>query len=169
MKSRFRAATGQWFFRVRAEFKRLWKNYLYQSFFAAVVLFTVLMLLNLENAVVIASIGSTAFIVFTMPRSITARPGRVIGGHLIGLAAGSLCALIPQSSMIISVFVYSLAVGVSLFLMVALDMEHPPASGTALGVAMTGFSPGIMVAVVTSSLILAVAHRFSRRFLKDLT
>ena len=141
MKSRFQAATGQWSFRVRAEFKRLWKNYLYQSFFATIVLFTVLMLLSFENAVVIASIGSTAFIVFTMPRSITARPGRVIGGHLIGLAAGSLCALIPQSSMIISVFVYSLAVGISLFMMVALDMEHPPASGTALGVAMTGFSP----------------------------
>lgn len=71
--------------------------------------------------------------------------------------------------MIISVLVYSLAVGISLLMMVALDMEHPPASGTALGVAMTGFSPGIMIAVVTSSLLLAAAHRFSRRFLKDLT
>lgn len=169
MKSRFQAATGQWSCRVRAEFKRLWKNYLYQSFFATIVLFTVLLLLSFEHAVVIASIGSTAFIVFTMPRSITAQPGRVIGGHLVGLVAGSLCALIPQPSMIISVFVYSLAVGISILLMVALDVEHPPASGTALGVAMTGFSPGIMVAVVTSSLILAVAHRFSSRFLKDLT
>ncbi len=169
MNSRFRAATGRWSFRVRAEFKRLWKNYLYQSFFATLVLFTVRLLLSFEHAVVIASIGSTAFIVFTMPRSITALPERVIGGHLVGLAAGSLCALIPQPSMIISVFVYSLAVGISILLMVALDVEHPLASGTALGVAMTGFSPGIMVAVVTSSLILAVAHRFSRRFLKDLT
>ena len=40
---------------------------------------------TIEHAVVIASIGATAFIVFTMPRNITAKPRRVIGGHLAGL------------------------------------------------------------------------------------
>jgi CBS-domain-containing membrane protein len=72
-------------YRIRREFKRLWKNYLYQSFLATIVVFIVLLLLNMEHAVVIASIGATAFIVFTMPRNITAAPRRVIGGHLIGL------------------------------------------------------------------------------------
>jgi CBS-domain-containing membrane protein len=70
----------------------LWKNYFYQSFLATVVVFIVLLLLNMEHAVVIASIGATAFIVFTMPRNITTAPRRVIGGHLIGLFSGSLCA-----------------------------------------------------------------------------
>ena len=155
--------------RIRREFPRLWKNYLYQSFLATIIVFVVLVLLTVENAVVIASIGATAFIVFTMPRNITAKPRRVIGGHLIGLFSGSLCALIPHSSPLTYIIILSLAVGISICLMVALDVEHPPASGTALGVAITGFSPDVMIAVITSSLVLSLAHHFSKRFLKDLT
>lgn len=156
-------------FRIRQGFRILWKHYLYQSFLATLVLFIVLFLLNAEHAVVIASIGSTAFIIFTIPRNTTAKPRRVIGGHIIGLLSGSLCSLIPQPSFTYSIIVYSLAVGISIFLMVALDAEHPPASGTALGVAITGFSPAVVAAVVTSSIALSLAHRFSEKFLKDLT
>jgi CBS-domain-containing membrane protein len=154
--------------RIRAEFPRLWKNYLYQSFLATIVIFIVLLLLTLENAVVIASIGATAFIVFTMPKNITAQPRRVIGGHITGLLSGSLCALIPHTSTLGTILVLSLAVGVSICLMVALDLEHPPASGTALGIAMTGFSTEVFIAVLTSSVILALVHHFSKRFLRDL-
>ena len=155
--------------RIYSEFGRLWKNYIYQSFLAAIVVFVVLLLLTVEHAVVIASIGATAFIVFTMPRNITARPRRVVGGHIIGLLSGSICALIPHPTVFYSIVVYSLAVGVSIFLMVALDVEHPPASGTALGVAISGFSPSVMIAVLTSSIALSLAHYFSKRFLRDLT
>jgi len=155
--------------KIRREFPRLWKNYLYQSLLATVVVFIVLLLLTAEHAVVIASIGATAFIVFTMPRNITAKPRRVIGGHLIGLLSGSLCALIPQPSIFYSIIAYSLAVGIAIFLMVALDVEHPPSGGTALGIAITGFSPNVAIAVLTSSITLALAHRFCKRFLKDLT
>jgi CBS-domain-containing membrane protein len=154
--------------RIRADFPGRWKNYLYQSFLAMAVVSIVLWLLTLENAVVIASIGATAFIVFTMPKNITAQPRRVIGGHIIGLLSGSLCSLIPHTSTTATVFVLSLAVGISICLMVALNFEHPPASGTALGIAMTGFSTEVFIAVLTSSLILALAHHFSKRFLKDL-
>ena len=136
---------------------------------ATIVVFIVLLLLNMEHAVVIASIGATAFIVFTMPRNITAAPRRVIGGHLIGLFSDSLCALIPHSSILPSIVVYSLAVGISILLMVALDVEHQPAGGTALGVPITGFSPNVMIAVLTSSIVLSLAHRFCKKFLKDLT
>jgi len=85
MQFNFWASRQRRLYRIRREFKRLWKNYLYQSFLATIVVFIVLLLLNMEHAVVIASIGATAFIVFTMPRNITAAPRRVIGGHLIGL------------------------------------------------------------------------------------
>lgn len=155
--------------RIRSEFPRLWKNYIYQSLFAAVIVFVILLLLTIEHVVVIASIGATAFIVFTMPRNICAKPRRVIGGHIVGLISGSLCALIPHSSTLAGITIYALAVGISICLMVAIDVEHPPASGTALGVAITGFSPGVMIAVITSSVALSVAHHFSKKFLKDLT
>lgn len=131
--------------------------------------FIVLLLLSMEQAVIIASIGATAFIVFAMPTSITARPRNVIGGHLVGLVCGSACALIPQSSTLHSAVVYSLAVGLSFFLMVTVDVEHPPASGTALGVVITGFSWKVVIAIITSAVILSLAHRLLKPFLRDLT
>jgi len=155
--------------RIRHGFKRLWLNYIYQSLLATVVIFTVLLLLNMENAVVIASIGATAFIVFTMPRNITTAPRRVIGGHLVGFICGSAFAFIPHPTVLTGIIIYSLAVGTTIFLMVALDVEHPPAGGTALGVAITGFSVSVMIAVLTSSIVLSLAHRFLKKYLKDLT
>lgn len=155
--------------RIRTEFSSFWRNYIYQTLMASALVFLVLILLDMQHAVVIASIGASVFLVFAMPRNITAQPRRVIGGYLIGLVAGSLSAMIPQSSLYQSFAVYGLAVGVSMFLMVALDMEHPPASGIALGTAMTGFSPRIGIAVVTSCIVLSFAHYFVRRFFKNLT
>jgi CBS-domain-containing membrane protein len=154
--------------RIIAKFPGLWKHYFYQSFLATAVVFFVLLLLTMENVVVIASIGATAFIVFTMPKNITARPRRIIGGHFTGLVSGSLCYLIPHDSTLATVFVLSLAVGIAVFFMVTLDFEHPPAGGTALGVALTGFSTDIFLALFTSMVILSLAHHFSKRFIRDL-
>jgi len=155
--------------RFARKFRLLWKYYLWQSSIAALVVFIVFLILDVQNAVIITSIGATAFIVFTMPKNITAEPRRVIGGHLIGLLSGSLIALIPHPSVLPSAVTYALAVGISIFLMVMTNTEHPPASGTALGVTITGFSPGVAIAVVTSAIILSLAHHFLKRFLKDLT
>lgn len=155
--------------RIRRGFSRLWFNYIYQSLLATVVIFIILLLLNLEHVVVIASIGATAFIVFAMPRNITATPRRVIGGHIVGLICGSAFAFIPHPTALTAIIIYSLAVGTTVFLMVALDFEHPPAGGIALGVAITGFSVSVMVAVLTSSIVLSLAHRFFKKYLKDLT
>ena len=148
---------------------RSWKNYIFQSLLATMTTFIVLLLLSMEQAVIIASIGATAFIVFAMPTSITARPRNVIGGHLIGLLCGSICALIPQPSFLHSGIAYSLAVGLSFFMMVIADAEHPPASGTALGVAITGFSWNATIAVITSAVVLSLVHHSLRPFLRDIT
>ena len=152
-----------------AKFRSLWRNYLWQSSAAALVLFLALLFLSMREIVIIVSIGATAFIVFTMPGSITAQPRSVIGGHLIGLFSGALFTFVPQSLMLPSVVNYSAAVGVSIFLMVATDTEHPPASGTALGVAMIGFGPGVLVAVVVSATLMSLAHHFLKRYMKKLT
>jgi len=146
-----------------------WKSYILQSLLAAFTVFMVLLFLNIEHAVIISSIGATAFIVFAMPKSITAKPRNVIGGHLAGLLLGSLCTLIPQPSSLHSIAAYSLAVGLSILAMVITDTEHPPAAGTALGVAIKGFSLNIAIAVVTSVIILSLAHHFFKPYLKDLT
>lgn len=151
------------------ELRLFWKNYVFQSFFATLAMFIVLLFLNLQHVVIIASIGATTFIVFAMPNYITAKPRNVIGGHLVGLLSGSLCALIPHQSFIYSILVYSLAVGLSIFLMVVIDTEHPPASGTALSIAITGFSLSTAIFVITSTVVLSLIHHFFKPYLKDLT
>jgi CBS-domain-containing membrane protein len=155
--------------RIRTEFNGLWRNYIYQTLMASVLVFLVLILLEMQHAVVIASIGASVFLVFAMPHNVTAQPRRIIGGYLIGLVTGSLSAMIPQGSLYQSFVVYAVAIGVSMFLMVALDVEHPPASGIALGTAMTGFSPRLGVAIIISCIALTAAHYFVKRFFKDLT
>ena len=150
------------------ELRIYWRNYLFQSFLATLTIFIILLFLSLENAVVTASIAATAFIVFTMPGSITAKPRNVIGGHVIGLCFGSVCALIPHVHWLSSISVYSLAVGLSILLMVVVDMEHPPAAGTALGIAITGISWEVAMALISSVLILSLAHKLLANHLKDL-
>lgn len=150
------------------KFRLSWKNYIFQSFLATLTVFLVLLFLNIEHAVVIAAIGATTFIVFAMPNDITANPRNIIGGHLISFSIGSLCALIPQPSLWCSLMAYSLAVGFSIFIMVVIDTEHPPAAATALGLAITGFSLEAAIAVVTSAALLSLAHHFLKPLLRDL-
>ena len=64
---------------------------------------------------------------------------------------------------------YAGAVGLSIFIMVVTDTEHPPASGTALGVAIQGFNFKVIIAVLASAVILSLVHTLFKRHLKDLT
>jgi CBS-domain-containing membrane protein len=150
------------------EFRRHWKHYVLQSVFATVVMVAVFMVLTMENVVVVASLGSTAFVIFAMPNSITAKPQNVIGGNIVGLISGSVCALIPQPYFIVSLLAYALAVGISIFVMVVTDTEHPPASGLALGLAITGFSWDVGIAIVTAVVVLSLVHHLCKSMIRDL-
>jgi HPP family len=151
------------------EFRLYWRHYVLQSLFATVAIFIVLYFLSLQNAVIIASIGATAFIVLAMPDYVTAQPRNVIGGHLVGLFWGFAFSLVPHAATIVDLVCYLLAVGLSIFTMVVTDTEHPPAAGTALGVAITGMSPNVLVAVLLSIVLLSLMHRFFKPYLRDLT
>lgn len=148
--------------------KARWKQYLIQSFAATFIVFIIFLTITPERPVIVASIGASTFIVFALPRSHSAQPSRVVGGHIIGILSGSLFAFIPQMAMLPAIMIYSIAVGLSIFLMVSLNLEHPPASGTALGIALNGFTPQIATAVILSTLALAIAHIFVCRKFQDL-
>lgn len=142
------------------EFRLYRKHCVLQSLFATVAVFVVLYFLSLQNAVIIASFGATAFIVFAMPDYVTAQPRNVIGGHLVGLFWGFVFSLIPHAATIENLVCYSPAVGLSIFTMAVTDTEHPPAAGTALGVAITGMSPNVLVVGILSIVLLSLMHRF---------
>ena len=152
----------------KTELQKYWKNYIFQSVIATFSIFIVLLILRFSNAIVIASIGATVFVIFAMPGSITARPRSVIGGHLTGLIVGSLIFIIPFSSFYIGMLLLAASVGLSMFIMVMTDCEHPPACGTALGVAMLGFSWKVALTIIISSIILSIIHTVCKKIIRDL-
>ncbi len=154
---------------IRIGLKEHWKEYLVQSIAATIVVFIIFFAVTPERPVIVASIGSSAFIVFAMPNNHTAQPKKVIGGHIIGVLCGSLFSFFPQMSILPSIAFYSIAVGLSIFLMVTLKLEHPPASGTALGIALSGFSFGVAIAVILSAIVLSISHFLVCRRFNDLT
>lgn len=149
---------------ITEKFKKLWIYYIIQSLMAAIALFIIVFVLGKERVVVISAMGATSFIVFAMPKAVSARTRNVVGGHLVGLASGAVFyfAALPY-------FVgYPLAVGLAVFLMVALDLEHPPSAGTALAVVVNEVSFDVFVAIVISAIVLSQCRYYLRNHLKDL-
>jgi len=149
---------------IGGKFKRLWKYYILQSCLAACALSIIILVLGREKMVAISAMGATAMIVFAMPKSVSAQTRNVIGGHLVGLASGSLLSLAALPYFVS----YPLAVGVTVFLMVALDVEHAPAAGMALAVVINEVSLDVFVAIMVSILILSQCRYYLRKYLRDL-
>ncbi|MEE8402983.1 MAG: HPP family protein [Candidatus Hydrothermarchaeaceae archaeon] len=148
------------------KFRAMWINYALQSAIAFFVVFLLLMVLTtLAELVVAAAIGSTAFILFALPKSPTAMPRNVIGGHFFCVLIGWACAVLFPQNFIVAA---SLAVGVAVFVMVTTNTEHPPAAGTAMGIVVAGFSIKIFLFVMGSAIILTVSKKLLDPWLKDL-
>lgn len=112
--------------------------------------------------------GSTAFIVFTLPNSKYSRTRNVIGGHALGLISGLLASAIMQFSVVPGFFVYALSIVLASLFMNITDTSHPPAAGTALGIAITGFSLGAGITVIVGAVTLSVFHRLLKPWLKEI-
>ncbi|MBN2272369.1 MAG: HPP family protein [Sedimentisphaerales bacterium] len=149
---------------IQAKFRKLWIYYILQSLLAAAALLIIILILGRERMVVASAIGATAFIVFAMPKSASAKTRNVIGGHIVGIIAGSifLTVALPFS------IECALAVALAIFLMVAMDVEHPPAAGTALAVVINEVSLDAFVTILASALILSQCRYYLRHYLKDL-
>ncbi len=142
----------------------LWMYYFLQSLLATVALLIIALILDKDKIVTISSMGATSFIVFAMPTAVSAQTRNVIGGHLVGFACGAIFSLIALPYPVD----YSLTVGTAIFLMVALDVEHPPAAGTALAVVINEVSFEVFVTVMASAVILSQCRYYLRHKLKDL-
>ena len=159
-------------------FIRAPKNYIVQSLLAVAAMAIILYFVEvITHAAIVAAIGSSAFIVFAMPRSITAQPRRLIGGHVVGLLCGTFCHYVFLAGLIgkmiaggelATLFVYALAVGLAIFLMAITNTEHPPAAGTALGIVAHVWSHQVVIFIVLSAISLAIIRRLLRGYLKDL-
>jgi CBS-domain-containing membrane protein len=149
---------------VTAKFKKLWKYYVLQSLLAAAALAVLVLVLGKEKMVIISAMGATSFIVFAMPKAASAQTRNVIGGHLVGLASGAVFYLTALPYFL----EYPFAVALAIFLMVALDVEHPPAAGTALAVVINEVSRDAFITIMVSTVVLSQCRYYLRHYLKDL-
>ena len=154
------------------------KNYFFQSILATVSIFLVLIFLDiLEHTALIATLGASAFIIFIMPNSYISMPRQVLGGYIIGIICGCLCffltigfsrllSVVPDKFLTVSFG--SLAVGTAIFIMAAINYEHPPAVGISLGLVLNQWNHQTIIFIVFAVIIMLVVKRLLQPFLIDL-
>lgn len=134
--------------------------YLYQCLLASFIVFIALLLLNfISSELVIASIGSSAFVVFTMPNKQRSKTRYILGGYSVGIFCGISCFyfsiyllhVFPMLGSYYDELFGAFAVGLSIFCMVIFDLEHPPASAVSLAMVINQWT--ILTLVVTLAAI----------------
>lgn len=82
----------------------------------------------------IAPIGGSAIILFTLPHSPLAQPWSVLGGYIMALSAAYLSLLLMPSPLLAA----AAAVAINIWLMARFNCMHPPGGALALFIALTG-------------------------------
>ncbi len=121
-----------------------------------------LMTTHANLLLLIAPFGASCVLLFSVPASPLSQPAHVVGGHVLATAVAlALNALLPDTW-----WALALAVGLSIALMAALRLTHPPAGADPLVVFAA--DPGlsfllfpVLTGAVALVVIAAVFHRFS--------
>lgn len=155
------------------EFRHHPVRYLLQSAMAGVVTMVFLSFLDiLTYTGLVAALGATTFLIFTMPHKVSARPRYVVGGYVMGGLAGILTSYAFSSGGILpldSVFaIGAIAVGLATFLMVTTNTEHPPAAGMALGLVLQPWDYKTVAYVLGCVCFLCLARLVLKRVMIDL-
>ena len=153
-------------------------RYVLQCGLAACVVFVVLLILDaVSQTTIIASLGASAFIAFTMPRARTAGPRFLIGGYLVGTVVGCICYYLANWAVFTQLSALqigprevfgALSVGGAILLMVVTNTEHPPAAGLALGFVLNEWSYGTVAVVLVGIVLLATLKTWLKPMLVDL-
>lgn len=85
-------------------------------------------------ALIVASMGASAVLLFAVPHGPLSQPWPVFGGHIISAIVGVSCAkFIPEA-----ILAASIAVGAAIGLMYYLRCIHPPGGATAISAVIGG-------------------------------
>lgn len=111
-------------------------------------------------ALLMAPFGASCVLLFSVPESPLSQPMNVIAGHVLAtLITLSTLAILPYSWWVVAV-----AVGLSIGLMVALRITHPPAGATPVVVFFTQADWSFVFVPVLSgaALLVAIAYVYHR-------
>ena len=153
---------------VDPNFNRRLPNYMFQSGLATVSLIVIVLLQDaVLRAAIVVAIASSAAIVFVVPHSIAASPRKVVGGHVVAVATGSIFAWVlmmpalasaAEGSRYLADIMAALAVGLAILIMGITNTEHPPAAGTALGLVVQGWTGSAVGFVLVGAVVLTVVR-----------
>ncbi len=140
-------------------------SYLFQCTLASATFAVILLFLDvITHTAIIACLGASAFIVFTMPRYYTSQLRPLLGGYAVGITVGCLCyylscaefltPLLPDERISYIIF-GALAVGVAILVMTITNTEHPPATGMALGLVLNSWDYRTIIFILLAVLLMA--------------
>jgi CBS-domain-containing membrane protein len=151
----------------------------FQAGMATMVMLAILTFVqSLSSAAIAAGLASSVVGIFIAPSNQTARIRSVVGGHGVALILGAVFSVFiffgPVETFLSDVdalrnLSYAFAVGLAMLLMAITNTEHPPAAGTALGMASREFDILIFLSIIGAVALLAVMKLALRPHLRDLT
>ena len=158
------------------KFKQHKSNYFLQPLFATIAVAAALFLFDIvDQPMIVASFGASAFIIFTRPHDKTSSSRHVIGGYIIGIIVGSLVHLATFLNIehdLTEKFLYIMAGGLAvlftMFFMVVTNTEHAPAVSVALGLVINTWRISIIGQVILGIVIISLIHHFLKKRMVDL-
>ena len=136
--------------------KEIFKKALLAGFFSAFTI-GILTILTYKSALglfLAGSFGSSMVLLFGFPESPFAQPKNVFFGHLITALVGVIFVNLITLPIYISI---ALAVGVGIFLMILLNIVHPPAGGNPVMVIIGSVSYDYLILPIISGCIIIIS------------
>ena len=136
--------------------KEIFKKALLAGFFSAftIGILTVLTYKSALGLFLAGSFGSSMVLLFVFPESPFAQPKNVFFGHLITALVGVVFVNLITLPIYISI---ALAVGVGVFLMILLNIVHPPAGGNPIMVIIGSVSYDYLILPIISGCIIIIS------------
>ena len=136
--------------------KEIFKKALLAGFFSAFTI-GILTILTYKSALglfLAGSFGSSMVLLFGFPENPFAQPKNVFFGHLITALVGVVFVNLITLPIYINI---ALAVGVGIFLMILLNIVHPPAGGNPIMVIIGSVSYDYLILPIISGCIIIIS------------
>lgn len=168
---------GKWL-EIDEKYKNHRRQYIIQSLMVVGVIAFVMTVMDIfSQGITVASIGASATIAFARPHTETARSKYLIGSYSFAVLIAWGCTLLMNFSLGIfpslkedtSLIIFgSLVVGLTVFITVITETEHPPASALALGLLMNGITLSNAAEAIVAISIVAAMRRIFQKHMMDL-
>jgi CBS-domain-containing membrane protein len=145
--------------------KKLLKKAFIAGFFSTLTIGTLAILTYKSpfGLFIAASFGSSMVLLFGFPESPFAQPKNVFFGHLVSACVGVFFVNLIPLPIYISI---AFAVGIGIFLMILLDVVHPPAGGNPILVIIGSVSYDYLIfPVVTGCIIIILLAIFINKLI----